>query len=126
MRLALLVGLAVCCGACETVSIAALDHEKFVITTGDLRENYSPTALVEARLWGLVVFGVIPLRPGTLQGACDLVVERAKRLGADAVIDLEYWICRPPFPISFFWWKRGATVRGTAVKRVETRDNLAP
>ena len=65
----------------------------------------------------LMIFGFIPVSTGTLQEACDRLVVEAKKFGADAVINIEYEVYKTPFPISFFWWKRGAAIKGTAVKR---------
>lgn len=93
-----------------------IDHKDIFITTGDLQKEYDPRAVIEVRQTGLMIFGLIPVSPGTLQEAADLLAAEARKIGADAIINLEYQVHRTPFPISFFWWVRGATVKGTAVK----------
>jgi len=116
-RTAILIALIVVCGGCKSIITAAIDYEDVFVTTGDLQESYSPKALIEVRQSGLMIFGFIPVSTGTLQEASDKIVAEAKKVGADALINVEYKVHKSPFPVSFFWWKRGATVRGTAVKR---------
>jgi len=109
---------------CRTISTAMIDSDRIFLTTGDLHEEYAPKGLVEVRQTGLMIFGFIPASPGTLQGACDKAAAEAEKLGADALINMEYEIYKTPFPISFFWWRRGAAVRGMAVKRNTGKDKL--
>ena len=116
-RIVLLVVIVAACGGCRSVSTAVIDDRDVFMTTGDLKEKYEPRALIEVRQSGLMIFGFIPVATGTLQEACDKMRSEAKKVGADAVMNLEYKVHKSPFPVSFFWWKRGATVRGTAVKR---------
>jgi len=101
-----------------------IDNKGVFLTAGDLPGGYTPRGLIEIRQSGLMIFGLIPASPGTLQEACDRLAQEARKLGADAVINVEYEIHRTPFPISFFWWPRGATVRGMAVKLPETDSGL--
>jgi hypothetical protein len=117
VRVAALAILVILCCGCKSICTAAVDYEDVFITTGDLEQEYSPKALIEVRQSGLMIFGFIPVSTGTLQEACDRMTAEAKKVGADAVINLQYKVHKSPFPISFFWWKRGATVRGMAVKR---------
>ena len=116
-RTAILIALVVVCGGCKSIATAAIDYEDVFVTTGDLQEDYSPKAFIEVRQSGLMIFGFIPVSTGTLQEASGKIVAEAKKVGADALINVEYKVHKSPFPVSFFWWKRGATVRGTAVKR---------
>ena len=116
LRVTLLTVLIILCAGCKSVCTAVVDYEDVFITTGDLRGEYSPKALIEIRQSGLMIFGLIPVSAGTLQEACDMIAAQARAVGADAVVNLEYKVHKSPFPISFFWWKRGATVRGTAVR----------
>ncbi len=116
-RMAFVAVLIALCGGCRTVSTAMIDDRDVFITTGDLAQEYEPKALIEVRQSGLMIFGFIPVATGTLQEACERITAEAKKVGADAVINLQYWVHKSPFPISFFWWKRGATVKGMAVKR---------
>lgn len=104
------------CGGCRSVSSAVIDYKDVFVTMGDLRQQYSPKAVIEVSQTGLMIFGLIPVSPGTLQQACDLMADEARKVGADAVINLQYQVHKLPFPISFFWWVRGATVKGMAVK----------
>jgi hypothetical protein len=112
----LLAGLILVLCGCRTVSTAVIDDRHVLVTTGDLAGRYQPKGLIEVRQTGLMIFGFIPVATGTLQEACDKIIAEARKLDANAIIDLEYKVHKSPFPISFFWWKRGATVKGTAVK----------
>ena len=116
--MAIAVVLLFACVGCKSVSTAVIDDKGVFLTTGDLQQKYNPKALIEIRQSGLMIFGFIPVSTGTLQEACDRLISEAKKMGADAVINIEYRVHKSAFPISFFWWKRGATVKGTAVKRV--------
>jgi len=116
LRLCLLTGLILVCCGCRTVSTAVIDDKNVFVTTGDLQGTYKPKGLNEIRETGLMIFGFIPVATGSLQEACDKMIAEARKLDANAVINLEYKIHKSSFPISFFWWKRGATVKGTAVK----------
>ncbi len=116
LRACLLTGLLLVCCGCRTVSTAVIDDANVFVTTGDLAGKYEPKGLIEVRQAGLMIFGFIPVATGTLQEACDRIIAEARKLGANAIINLEYRVHKSPFPVSFFWWKRGATVKGTAVK----------
>ena len=119
LRLCLLAGLILVCCGCRTVSTAVIDDKNVFVTTGDLPGRYLPKGLIEIRETGLMIFGFIPVATGTLQEACDKIIAEARKLDADAVINLEYTVHKSPFPLSFFWWKRGTTVKGTAVKMLD-------
>lgn len=119
LRAGLLAGLMLVCCGCRTVSTAVIDDRNVFVTTGDLAGKYQPKGVIEIRQTGLMIFGFIPVATGTLQEACDRIIAEARKLDANAIINLEYTVHKSPFPVSFFWWKRGATVRGTAVKMLD-------
>ncbi|MFH1421287.1 MAG: hypothetical protein ABIH42_01010 [Planctomycetota bacterium] len=103
------------CG-CETITTVAIDDKDVLLRTGDLNKPYEPIAFVHVQKSGLLVFGFIPVSPGTLRATKEVFISEGKRLKADAIINVEYGINRLPFPASFFWWGRGAWMKGTAVK----------
>lgn len=120
MKLLLVSCLAVTCllVGCSATHVAECPPDVFV-TKGDLTQPYTPIAVVESQRLNFYFLGISAAKiasPEADQQLNDVVnamlVNKARQLGANAVICLEAESQVPYFPLCFYWER----ANGLAVK----------
>jgi len=104
---------------CSGTYIAKSPTDVFV-TKGDLTKAYTPIAAIQSKTLAIYLLGIgsVPLfgTPSPDDQLNDVVnkmlVPKARKLGANAIICLEYDVQVPSFPLMFQW----NMAKGMAVK----------
>lgn len=98
---------------CASVQKAMLPDDVF-ITNGDIEEPYTPIAAIQVAKIGFKFIN--DLVPATLDDSLSkMLAEEARKVGADAVINVKF--CSTPFPGMIFMGFTATTARGIAVER---------
>ncbi len=90
------------------------------VIRGDMSvSKYTPVALIESERLNFYLFGIAAVKIASADAEDQLndvvnnmLVKKAKRLGADAIINVEHDVCVPYFPLCFY----KAEAKGLAVK----------
>jgi hypothetical protein len=110
--LALILGLAIM-GCTVGHNTTLPPTSEIFITTGDINEPYTPLGLVSGQSRGVQLFGIVPIGP-SIDEARDQMLEQARALGANAVINVQFYVEKG---LGCLWWNPSATVQGMAIKR---------
>jgi hypothetical protein len=109
--LALIFGLSLlACTAGHNTTLPP--KSEIFVTNGDIDEPYTPLGLVSGQSRGFQLL-VVPIGP-SLDEARDMMLEEARALGANAVINVDFYVEKG---VGCLWWHPTACVQGLAVKR---------
>ena len=110
--LAIIIGLSLlACTVGHNTTLPA--KSELFVTTGSIDEPYTPLGLVSGQSRGFQLFNIVPLGP-SLDEARDMMLEQARSLGADAVVNVTFHV---EYGTGCLWWHPSASVNGMAVKR---------
>ncbi|MBU1627578.1 hypothetical protein KKB18_09440 [bacterium] len=109
--LVLILGLSLMACTAGHTTILPPTSEIF-ITTGDINEPYTPLGLVSGQSRGFQLF-IVPIGP-SIDEARDMMLEQARALDANAVINVNFYVEKGLGPL---WRFPKACVQGLAVKR---------
>ena len=110
--LALILGLSLlACTAGHNTTLPP--KSELFVTNGDINEPYTPLGLVSGQSRGFQLLGIVPIGP-SIDEARDMMLEEARALGADAVINVDFYVEKG---LGCLWWHPTACVQGMAVKR---------
>lgn len=121
MRLLILTALAILAvSGCTTLNYASTDFEEgsdkaFFMTTGPAAFPARPVGLLEVEHTGAVIMGAIPISAGYLEDVKEEFIRQGLAAGANAAVNVEFEVYRPPFPLCVIWWVSYARIKGELV-----------
>ena len=114
----------------RNIQVAKLPSEKEIfVTSGDISASYVPLGFIHIKKYGLKLLWFIPLVTTDLnEGINLLLIEKAKELSADGIINVEYKYTISPATFveqisTIGTLIPSVTIRGLAVKLEEKNKN---
>jgi hypothetical protein len=117
--IALAVVVSAGCTSINYANIAVLDSgkqaERFYVTTGPSPWPARPVGLLEVEHSGVVLFGIFPISPGSLDDVYTEFVAQSLKCEANAAVNVKFETYRPAFPLCIIWWVSWSRISGELV-----------